>query len=82
MSYMYRGNDNPETVGLDGYTLPLAQSDSGDLVVCMTCHLPHGASTTMAGTADGAGLPGETSDDDSALLRIDNRGVCQVCHQK
>ncbi|MGD8472717.1 MAG: cytochrome c3 family protein [Anaerolineae bacterium] len=82
MSYMYRSNDNPETVGLDGYTLPLAQSGSGDRVVCMTCHLPHGASTTMAGTADGAGLPGETSAGDSALLRIDNRGVCQVCHQK
>jgi len=82
MSYMYRSNDNPETIGLDGYTLPLAQSGSGDLVVCMTCHLPHGASTTMAGTADGAGLPGETSAGDSALLRIDNRGVCQVCHQK
>ena len=82
MSYMYHGNDNPETIGLDDYYLPLAQSGSGDLVVCMTCHLPHGASTAMTGTADGDGLPGETSYDDSALLRLDNRGVCQVCHQK
>ena len=82
MSYMYRNNDNPETDGLDDYYLPLAQSGSGDLVVCMTCHLPHGTSAAMTGTADGAGLPGETSATDSALLRIDNRGVCQVCHQK
>ncbi|MFN2183801.1 MAG: cytochrome c3 family protein [Anaerolineae bacterium] len=82
MSYMYRSNANPETVGLDGYYLPLAQTGSGDLVVCMTCHLPHGASTTMAGNANLGGLPGETSATDSALLRLDNRGVCQVCHQK
>ena len=82
MSYLYHGNDNPETIGLDGYYLPLAQSGSGNLVVCMTCHLPHGSSSVMQGSADGDGLPGETSDDDSALLRLDNRGVCQVCHQK
>ncbi len=82
MPYRYRGNDNPETVGYGGHTLPLAESGSGDLVVCMTCHLPHGTSAQMSGIADGSGLPGETSAADSALLRLDNRGVCQVCHQK
>ena len=80
MPYNYGANLNPETVGLGGYTLPLAETDQ---VVCMTCHLPHGASTTMVGeAADPVGLPGETSATDSALLRIDNRGVCEVCHQK
>ena len=80
MPYNFGGNVNPETVGLGGYTLPLAESDQ---VVCMTCHLPHGASTEMVGNADDpVGLPGETRADDSALLRIDNRGVCEVCHQK
>lgn len=82
MPYSYGGNVNPETVGLAGYTLPLAQSGDGDLVVCMTCHLPHGSSAQMAGITNGDGLPGETSSTDSALLRLDNRGVCQVCHQK
>jgi predicted CXXCH cytochrome family protein len=82
MPYGYGSNDNPETVGLDGYRLPLAESGSGDRVVCMTCHLPHGTSAQMAGITDGAGLPGETSATDSALLRLDNRGVCEVCHQK
>jgi hypothetical protein len=48
----------------------------------MTCHLPHGTSVEMTGITDGAGLPGETSATDSALLRLDNRGVCEVCHQK
>ncbi len=82
MTYSYGANANPETVGLDGYYLPLAETGAGDYVVCMTCHLPHGTSVEMVGNADGAGLPGETSATDSALLRIDNRGVCQVCHQK
>jgi len=82
MPYNYGANVNPETVGLDDYFLPLAESGAGDYVVCMTCHRPHGTSVEMVGNADGDGLPGETSATDSALLRIDNRGVCQVCHQK
>ncbi len=68
MPYNYGGNLNPETVGYGGYRLPLAQSGSGDLVVCMTCHLPHGSSAQAT--------------DGSALLRLDYQGVCQVCHQK
>lgn len=82
MPYNYGANVNPETIGLLGYFLPLAESGAGDNVVCMTCHLPHGTSVQMTGIADGAGPPGETSATDSALLRIDNRGVCEVCHQK
>ena len=87
MPYHFRNNDNPETVGFtDAFgtnvRVPLAQSSAGDYVVCMTCHLPHGSSTTMFGNANGSGLPGETAENDSALLRLDNRGVCQACHQK
>jgi predicted CXXCH cytochrome family protein len=87
MSYNYRNNDNPETIGftdVSGTTVqvPLAQSDAGNYVVCMTCHIPHGSSAAMFGNANGSGLPGETAEDDSALLRLDNRGVCQACHQK
>jgi len=82
MPYNYGANANPETVGMDGYYLPLALSGAGDQVVCMTCHLPHGTSAPMTGQTDGAGLPGETSATDSALLRLENRGVCEVCHQK
>ena len=80
MSYNFGGNVNPETVGLGGYFLPLAESGSADRVVCMTCHLPHGTSTTMVGNADLGGLPGETSATDSALLRIDNRGAVSYTH--
>jgi predicted CXXCH cytochrome family protein len=87
MPYSYGGNVNPETVGLEGYTLPLAESGTGNRVVCMTCHIPHGTSAQMTGIADGGPsgtgtLPGNTTATDSALLRLDNRAVCQVCHQK
>jgi predicted CXXCH cytochrome family protein len=87
MPYHYGGNVNPETIGFtdDGgvnVKVPLAESGSSDRVVCMTCHLPHGSSATMSGIADGGGLPGETSATDSALLRLENRAVCEACHQK
>lgn len=76
MPYQFGSNVNPETVGFGGYTLPLAESGSGDLVVCATCHLSHGTSASMSG------LGQDVYTNDSALLRIDNRGVCEVCHQK
>ena len=83
----FAGAVNPETVGMGGFTLPLAETGVNDLVVCQTCHMPHGSSSAMTGFADGgptgAGVvPGNTTATDSALLRLDNRGTCEVCHQK
>lgn len=55
-------------------------------VSCLTCHVAHGTSATMSGNAgsvpwpDGSTLP--SGDDRSALLRVDNRGTCQLCHNK
>ncbi len=82
----YAGAANPESTGMGGFKLPLALTDSpvvGDgVVACQTCHLPHGSSAAMTGNANSGALPGNTSATDSALLRLDNRGVCEVCHQK
>ena len=79
------GTNNPETTGLGGYTLPLAETGVSDRVVCMTCHRPHGTAAAMTGFADPAydppGTLGPIPAGDSSLLRLDNRGVCQVCHQ-
>jgi len=69
------------------YTLPFAnalpavgvtagQLPADNLIVCSTCHLAHGTSAQMTNVA----RVGPTAD--SALLRLDNRGVCEVCHQK
>ncbi len=81
------GVANPETAGYLTYYLPLADTGTGNLVTCNTCHFSHGSSAAMSGIADGGPdgtgtIPGDTAADDSALLRLDNRGVCEVCHQK
>lgn len=53
---------------------------------CVTCHVGHGSSAASTsrsaqvpkpGTAEGAGTYL-----DSSLLRLDNHGVCEVCHNK
>jgi predicted CXXCH cytochrome family protein len=81
------GVANPESAGYGGYYLPLADTGTSNLVTCNTCHLSHGSSAVMSGHADGGpdgtgSVPGDTTATDSALLRLDNRGVCEVCHQK
>ena len=53
---------------------------------CITCHVAHGTSAQMIGLAadvewpDGSISP--SGDERSSLLRMDNRGVCQMCHEK
>ena len=78
MPYNFEGNVNPET-GWNGFTLPLANTSQagGNQVACTTCHLPHGTSAAQGTNSASANVAG-----DSSLLRLDNRGVCEVCHQK
>jgi len=59
---------------------------SGTAPTCLKCHTSHGtnAVTTTGGESegvpwpDGAGASGENS----RLLRMDNRGICQKCHNQ
>ncbi len=55
-------------------------------VECMTCHVAHGSSAQMTGFATGtfdpSGALGPVMAGDSSLLRVDNRGVCELCHGK
>jgi len=67
-------------------------SEESDWIECLTCHRAHGTSATMTGWADEkADLPNDEvpsfisesgSGEPSALLRLDNRGTCEVCHNK
>ncbi|MBI1759767.1 MAG: cytochrome c3 family protein [Actinobacteria bacterium] len=50
---------------------------------CITCHIAHGTNAAMSGTysgkatnPDGSGPAGS-----SKLLRVDNRGTCNMCHR-
>jgi hypothetical protein len=70
-------------------------NSSSDWIDCLTCHNAHGASTIMTGYANvadpandnrpntgatlGGGVPPVA---DSALLKLNNRGVCEACHNK
>lgn len=44
---------------------------------CLTCHYSHGTGAAATGYAADV-----APTDDSALLYLDNRGVCQSCHKK
>jgi predicted CXXCH cytochrome family protein len=51
---------------------------------CVTCHVSHGTDASMPGTFSGSvkypdGSAG-TGTDNSRLLKVDNRGTCQMCH--
>ncbi len=83
--YIDTGEVFPTYTDPDGVTVadPLANVDTGNknstaLAVCGTCHLAHGTSTQMTGYAADPRLP---TGGDSALLRWNNRGVCQACHR-
>jgi predicted CXXCH cytochrome family protein len=78
--------------------LPLAHGANGDgnetddWLDCLTCHTAHGTTAVMEGWAATQMNPptwsppilsgGAGPSDDSALLRFDNRYVCQACHVK
>lgn len=66
--------------------------EDSDWVECLSCHRAHGVSSTMTGWAnEKADLPNDEipsfitksgTNVPSALLRLDERGVCQSCHNK
>lgn len=72
-------------------------TDSGDAIYafrhtttgfslgCTSCHVSHGTSATMAGYSSAANWPDgsiPSGNERSSLLRVDNRGVCELCHAK
>jgi len=52
---------------------------------CVQCHVAHGSNALQGTTSQTVLNPGGTAATpvtDSRLLRIDNRGTCQMCHSK
>ncbi len=77
------GNGNTIAANLAAHTeLPVEQSSAygaiagTDTMPCASCHQAHG--TNAVATAASKVAPASSS----TLLRLDNRGVCQDCHQK
>lgn len=75
-------------------SLPVSTSDGNAptvspdnrVMVCLTCHFAHGSKATMAASSGAVPWPGgalaPNGNQRSALLRLDNRGVCENCHDK
>ena len=53
------------------------KATNGTYLTCLTCHFAHGSSAAATGWASGV-----APTNGSALLFLDNRGVCQNCHDK
>jgi len=52
---------------------------------CITCHVSHGSNASMSAVANAVPNPGAaagTVRTSSNLLRIDNKGTCQMCHNR
>ena len=51
---------------------------------CIQCHVSHGTNVAMSGSAadvaNPAGLVPSAASGTSRLLRVDNRGTCEMCH--
>lgn len=48
---------------------------------CLTCHVSHGSNAAMTGTFSSTyTYPDGTASASSRLLKVDNRGTCQACH--
>ncbi|GAW93589.1 cytochrome c3 family protein [Calderihabitans maritimus] len=62
-------------------TLPLQFDGVNQQLTCLTCHYAHGTAATNIVTFDRVSNFGGTSNS-STLLRQNNRGVCESCHNK
>lgn len=80
--------NDPSTEGTGGVAI---NKTATDWIECLTCHRAHGTTAVMNGYANVAdshnpavdtGLGGVPPDTGSGLLRLDNRGVCEECHNK
>ncbi len=64
------------------------QTTTSGQTVCTTCHVSHGSNAAMTGPYTGAfpypddpaTAPAAVTSGSSRLLKVDNRGTCQLCH--
>lgn len=80
-TYRHRGN----SVRANGYKWNnVAYTNQVNTPNCIQCHVAHGTNAAANGPVYGQDVtyPGSTTAETSSLLRIDNRGICQMCHNK
>ena len=81
-SWWFPRTDGTTTGGtLDPDTIYKFQHRTVPNRACTTCHVAHGSNAAMTGTySSSVPLPNGVVSDSSRLLKIDNRGTCQACH--
>lgn len=88
----YFANNNPTTPGATGTAASWQQPRPDESIFkyqhrtvagrdCLTCHVSHGSNAAMTGDYSGNfPYPDGTLSPSSRLLKVDNRGTCQMCH--
>jgi predicted CXXCH cytochrome family protein len=76
-------SDNRKMQNNDSFYTYRHRSNSGSQGSpnCVQCHVAHGTSALATGAQSAAlKMPDGTTTEGSVLLRVDNRGVCLMCH--
>ena len=62
----------------------VAQTVGKTRPTCIQCHLAHGSNATAGAVSDTVKNPDGTASTvgDSKLLRVNDRGICQMCHNR
>jgi hypothetical protein len=88
--YFANSNRNPANTALNGASWQYPRT--GDSLFnhqhrtvagrdCLTCHVSHGSNAAMTGTfSSNFPEPDASVSASSRLLKVDNRGTCQACH--
>jgi hypothetical protein len=73
----------PPNVTFNGTPLEIGAAGNEERVACLTCHRAHSTTATASGWASSWPVDptySSSAGNTSALLRMDNRGVCFNCH--
>ena len=82
-----RASDTPVAGSSTGFMFQHKTNGTGSSPSCNLCHVSHGSNVSMIGQAANVPFPNTQlytnadSSTDSRLLKIDNRGTCQQCHE-
>jgi cytochrome c2 len=76
------GQDTPGSWGVSsGDAIFTYRHSNSSNKPCTTCHVAHGSNAQMGGDYSSVfPYPDGTTSGSSRLLKLDNRGTCQACH--
>ncbi len=77
-----RSNDSGDAIYTYRHTSDhLSGGEYGANRNCMSCHVAHGSNATMGETVPVEWPGGTATSSDNRMLRVDDRGVCLLCHK-